>query len=101
MTFDGKGRLITSDQYGALYRLKLPAIGSDSLRPSIEKLIVGNGTDVDSAKFHIGMGSAQGLLWAFNSLYVMVNVDDRNEDFEKKVAFIGFRILMGMISLTR
>lgn len=84
MTFDGKGRLITSDQYGALYRLELPAIGSDSLRPSIEKLIVGNGTDVDSAKSHIGMGSAQGLLWAFNSLYVMVNVDDRNEDFEKK-----------------
>ena len=27
MTFDDKGRIIASDQYGALYRLKVPAIG--------------------------------------------------------------------------
>ena len=30
MTFDDKGRLIVSDQFGFLYRLKLPAIGGDS-----------------------------------------------------------------------
>ena len=40
MTFDDKGRLITSDQYGALYRLELAPIGS-STAPKIEKLIIG------------------------------------------------------------
>src|SRR5918995_5886754 len=44
MTFDNKGRLITSDQYGALYRLELAPIG-DSAPPKIEKLIIG---DADS-----------------------------------------------------
>ena len=81
MAFDGKGRLITSDQYGALYRLELPPIGSDSLTPSIEKLVIGDGAEVDSAT-HGGMGYAQGLLWAFNSLYVMVN-NRVNDDFAK------------------
>ena len=33
MAFDNKDRLITADQYGALYRLELPAIGSDVLTP--------------------------------------------------------------------
>ena len=61
MTFDDKGRLITSDQYGSLFRLEIPPIGSpDSIQPTVEKL-------------DINMGHAQGLLWAFNSLYVMVN----------------------------
>lgn len=82
MTFDGKGRLITSDQYGALYRLQLPPIGSSSAKPTIEKLIIGNGAAADSAKNHGGMGYAQGLLWAFNSLYVMVN-HNSNEEFSR------------------
>ncbi len=70
MTFDHKGRLITSDQYGFLYRLELPKAGSaDSLK--IEKLNITNGTAADTAR--VGMGYAQGLLYAFNSLYVMVN----------------------------
>src|SRR5690606_627608 len=30
MTFDDQGRMITSDQYGGLFRLELPPIGSDS-----------------------------------------------------------------------
>ncbi len=68
MTFDDKGRLITSDQYGWLYRLELPAIG-DTIAPTVEKL-------------NINMGYAQGLLWAFNSLYVVVN-HKSDEDFEK------------------
>jgi putative heme-binding domain-containing protein len=76
MAFDDKGRMITADQYGALYRLEIPAIGSDSLRPNIEKLTIGT----DESK--LGMGYAQGLLYAFNSLYVMVN-HNANEDFDK------------------
>jgi putative heme-binding domain-containing protein len=76
MAFDNKGRMITADQYGALYRLDIPAIGSDSLRPDIEKLNVGT----DESK--LGMGYAQGLLYAFNSLYVMVN-HNANDAFDK------------------
>lgn len=83
MTFDDKGRLITSDQFGALYRLELAPIGADSLQPQIEKLIIGQGTEKDSILSHGGMGYAQGLLWAHNSLYVMVNNHEGNEDFEK------------------
>lgn len=76
MAFDDKGRLITADQYGALYRFEVPAIGSDSLSPTVEKMVIGT----DSTK--LGMGYAQGLLYAFNSIYVMVN-HNANEDFER------------------
>ena len=68
MCFDDKGRLITSDQYGGLYRLTIPALGSGSTKPTkIEHLKVGTPGDTS------GMGTAHGLLYAFNSLYVMVN----------------------------
>ncbi|MGB7394522.1 MAG: c-type cytochrome [Pricia sp.] len=80
MTFDDKGRLITSDQYGALYRLEIPAIGSEDVSPKIEKLRIQTGEQVPDSV--IQMGYAQGLLYAFNSLYVMVN-HRGNEDFEK------------------
>jgi putative heme-binding domain-containing protein len=77
MTFDDKGRLLTADQYGAIYRLEIPEIGSDSLAPKVEKLKIGpNGDD------KLGMGYAQGLLYAFNSVYVMVN-NNPNEQFDK------------------
>jgi putative heme-binding domain-containing protein len=56
---DGKGRLITSDQYGKLYRITVPEIGS------------GESAAVEEIPVNLGM--AQGLLWAFDSLYVMVN----------------------------
>ena len=56
---DPKGRLIVSDQYGALYRVTPPAVGAKG-ESKIEKI---------PAK----IGSAQGLLWAFDSLYVVVN----------------------------
>ena len=36
MTFDDKNRLLTVDQYGAIYRLEVPAIGSDSLAPAVK-----------------------------------------------------------------
>ena len=73
MTFDDKGRMITCDQYGYLYRLTIPSIGTDSVKSKIkvEKLEIKIAGDTSKAK--IKMGFAQGLLYAFNSLYVMVN----------------------------
>jgi putative heme-binding domain-containing protein len=59
LTVDDKGRLIASDQYGALYRITPPAIGASG-EPRVEKLAA-------------SIGGAQGLLYAFNSLYVVVN----------------------------
>lgn len=56
---DPKGRLITSDQYGKLYRIT-PVPAGTTGSPKVEAIPV-----------EIGM--AQGLLWAFNSLYVVVN----------------------------
>lgn len=56
---DPKGRLIVSDQYGGLYRVEVPPVGTTG-ESKIEKI------DVD-------LGEAQGLLWAFDSLYVVVN----------------------------
>lgn len=82
MTFDNKGRMITADQYGALYRLELPMIG-DTTKPKVEKLVIGTEADrnTDTTTLKIGMGFAQGLLYAFNSLYVMVNHNsDKNFD---------------------
>jgi hypothetical protein len=37
MTFDDKGRMITSDQYGTLYRVELPRIGTEGT-PKVEPL---------------------------------------------------------------
>ena len=82
MTFDNRGRMITADQYGALYRLELPLAG-DTTTPKVEKLIIGSAADqsTDTTTLKIGMGFAQGLLYAFNSLYVMVNHNsDKNFD---------------------
>ncbi|SMD44877.1 putative heme-binding domain-containing protein [Aquiflexum balticum DSM 16537] len=76
MTFDNKGRMIATDQYGALYRLEIPPIGSKDLAPKVEELKVGK----DEGK--LGMGYGHGVLYAFNSLYVMVN-NNPNEDFDK------------------
>lgn len=84
MTFDDKGRMITSDQFGGLFRIELPPIGSDStVKPKIEALDipVENKNPSDTTE-KVGIGYAQGLLWANNSLYVMIN-NFPNEDFEK------------------
>lgn len=61
MCTDPKGRLIVSDQYGKLYRLTLPALDSVAA-PGLELI-------------DLQIGMAQGLLYAFDSLYVMVNED--------------------------
>ncbi len=60
ITTDPKGRLITSDQYGALYRVTPPKLGGKAEDTKVEKL-------------DIEIGAAQGLLHAFNSLYVVIN----------------------------
>ena len=64
MTPDPKGRLLVSDQYGGLFRITPPPVGSTAAA-KVEKL-------------SINVGQAQGLLCAFDSLYVMV----ANEAFE-------------------
>jgi len=83
MTFDNKGRMITADQYGAIYRLVLPVQG-DTTKPKVEKLIIGSESDrnADTTTLKVGMGFAQGLLYAFNSLYVMVN-HNSDKTFDK------------------
>jgi putative heme-binding domain-containing protein len=59
MCVDPKGRLIVSDQYGSLYRVTPPGI--------LEA------TELVVEKINVDIGEAQGLLWAFDSLYVSVN----------------------------
>lgn len=61
MTQDDRGRLIVSDQYGALYRVTPPALGT------VEGLKV--------EKIEVDFGSCQGLLYAFGALYGVVNAD--------------------------
>jgi len=63
------------DQFGGLYKFKIPAIGRviDSL-------------DIDSVELNIGY--AQGLLWAFNSLYVVVSRSYDEEDIDKPTSGI-------------
>jgi putative heme-binding domain-containing protein len=58
MCVDPKGRLIASSTAGGLIRITPPPIGSND-PPKLERMPV-------------AMGHANGLLWAFDSLYVMV-----------------------------
>jgi putative heme-binding domain-containing protein len=60
MCVDPKGRLIVSDQYGPLYRITPPPLGGPATQTKVEKI-------------DLALGEAHGLLWAFDSLYVMVN----------------------------
>ena len=66
LCLDDKNRIIASDQFGGLYRFKAPAKGKTLKESDIEKV---------PAKIR----AANGLLWAFDSLYVAVN------DYEKKM----------------
>lgn len=59
MCVDPKGRLIVCDQNGGLFRVTPPAVGQGG-EPKIEPIPV-------------PLGEAQGLVWAFDSLYVVVN----------------------------
>src|SRR6056297_697068 len=64
MTVDPQGRLLVCDQYGGLFRVTL---ATDEKPLSVEQV-----------KADIGM--AQGLLYAFDSLYVNVNGSKRKGD---------------------
>jgi putative heme-binding domain-containing protein len=60
VAFDNKGRLIASDEGGkGLCRITPPPIGSSD--------------EVKVERLDVKITAAQGLLWAFDSLYVMVN----------------------------
>jgi putative heme-binding domain-containing protein len=65
MCVDPKGRLYVSDQYGPLFRVTPPALGAKD-KPKVERV-------------NLPIGEAHGLLWAFDSLYVVVN---KGEKFE-------------------
>lgn len=62
MTQDDKGRMICSDQYGALYRITPPALNGSPGETKIEKL-------------SIDFGHCQGLLFHAGALYGVVNDD--------------------------
>lgn len=59
MTMDPQGRMIVADQYGDLYRLKLPKVGETG------------GSKIEPLE--TGLRGAQGLLYAMGSLYVNIN----------------------------
>lgn len=63
MCQDDRGRLIVSDQYGSLYRFPIPGLGQTLSSEDIEKI-------------EVDIGGAQGLLYAFNSLYVVLNTGE-------------------------
>lgn len=62
MTQDDKGRMICSDQYGALYRITPPALNGSPGETKVEKLSV-------------DFGHCQGLLYHAGALYGVVNDD--------------------------
>ncbi len=68
LTPDNTGRLITSDQFGSLYRV---TVGK-------------NPSETSSEKLDIPIGHAQGLLYAHNSLYVTVNLHPNQKNSKVK-----------------
>lgn len=65
LAVDDRGRLIASAQHRGLYRVTLPEDGQDLSRVRVEPIAV-------------DVGMAQGLLWAFDGLYAMVNANERS-----------------------
>ena len=70
---DDKGRIYASDQYGGLYRFKMPAPGQ-TLSPA------------EVQKVPADIRAVNGMLFAFGALYVGVN------DYEKKIPSGLYRI---------
>ncbi|MCO5052088.1 MAG: DUF1080 domain-containing protein [Verrucomicrobiae bacterium] len=61
MCVDDQGRLLFSGQYDeGLYRLTPPPLGADPARTRVEKI-------------NVDLSGAQGLCWAFDSLYALVS----------------------------
>lgn len=69
LTVDPKGRLLAGDQYGTIYRISLPAIGAANAADAtkVEQLTLPPNKDGKP------LGGAHGLLYAFDSLYLMCN----------------------------
>ncbi len=88
MCVDPKSRLIVSDQYGPLYRVTPPPIRGKAEDTKVEKL------DVD-------IGEAQGLLWAFDSLYVVVNKGKKYESGLYRIKGSKEGELIGNVELLR
>jgi putative heme-binding domain-containing protein len=63
MCVDPRGRLIVSDQYGPLYRVTPPSLAATGGKS--EQIVV--------EQIPVELGEAHGLLWVFDSLYVVVN----------------------------
>jgi putative heme-binding domain-containing protein len=70
---DGKGRILVSDQYGGLYRFAPPPPGRPLDPASVEKVPA-------------DIRAVNGMLWAFDALYVGVN------DYEQKIPSGFYRI---------
>ncbi len=60
LAVDAKGRLIASDQYGALYRVEPSPLGADAAQTKVEQI-------------PMSVGMAQGLLVVGDKLYVVMN----------------------------
>ena len=78
MTFDDQGRMIVSDQYGKLYRITVPAIGTEE--------------EIQIEPMNIDIGMAHGLLYAFDSLYAMVNGSNKMTTIDTERACIAWSI---------
>jgi putative heme-binding domain-containing protein len=85
---DPKGRLVTSDQYGPLYRITPPAIGGKPEDTRVERL-------------PIDIGEAQGLLFAFDSLYVVVNKGKKYETGLYRVPYNAMNDTFGPVQSLR
>src|SRR6516225_8820385 len=86
MCVDPKGRLIVSDQYGPLYRITPSTLTLPSPPRGGEGRVRGDGKPEETKveKLDLTLGGAHGLLWAFDSLYVMVNETVRLEGVRPK-----------------
>ncbi|MCH2628323.1 MAG: DUF1080 domain-containing protein, partial [Acidimicrobiales bacterium] len=70
---DNKGRLIVSDQFGKLYKITPPQPGNTLAQTDIKPL-------------NVDIRAVNGMVWAFDALYVGVN------DYERKIPSGLYRI---------
>jgi putative heme-binding domain-containing protein len=76
LTNEKHGRMIASDQYGKLYRITPPTAAPRSDRTATDQ----NGEESSKVLVEpipVDIGFAQGLLYAFDSLYVVAHGNDR------------------------
>ena len=66
MTVDPQGRILVSDQYGALYRVTPAPVGVDPRASLVERL-------------PLQLGMAQGMTFVGNQLYVVVNCEQQQK----------------------